>query len=80
MASLIQLSKQAAALSADAITPNIKSLPGLKAGPDNALETLRETVPHGTKGRILRPQAGGVKIKQMQGPRSYAPRLNMPTI
>lgn len=68
---LLKLSRVAAKLAAS--VPGIPDLAG-----ENGAHLLGQN-PHGTEGRLLRLAAPRAKLKKMEGPRAYAPRLGAPS-
>lgn len=67
---LLKLSRAAAKLAA-----SVPGLPGLTG--ENDAHLLAQNA-HGTEGRLSRLAAPRAKLKQLQGPRAYAPRLGAP--
>jgi hypothetical protein len=63
---------------ASVLTKEAASVPGLPnlAGENGAVLPVS---PHGTEGRLTNLAAPRAKLKQMQGPRAYAPRLAKPS-
>ena len=68
---LLKLSRVAAKLAA-----SVPGIPGLTG--ENAAHMIGQN-PHGTEGRLLRLAAPRAKLKKMEGPRAYAPRLGAPS-
>jgi hypothetical protein len=54
------------------------SVPGLP-GLTGENEAVLPVSPHGTEGRLTNLNAPRAKLKKMQGPRAYAPRLSKPS-
>lgn len=55
--------------------PGLGAIPGVEPGTQDSADSLTEDVPHGTHGRLLRLPAPGARLKMMQGPRAYGPRI-----
>ena len=79
---LLELSRMAEKLSAMATPARradasfVSQLPGVAPDPQAGAEAMRDVV-NGTQGRLSKPAIGGARVKQLQGPRAYAPRLSM---
>jgi hypothetical protein len=71
---LLRASRVAEVLSKAA--SNVPGIPGL-AGEGAA--NLPTPTPAGTEGRLLNQAAPKAKIREMQAPRAYAPRLSVPS-
>lgn len=61
---------------AEKLAASVPGIPGL-AG-ENDAHLLAQNA-HGTEGRLSRLAAPRNKLKTMQGPRAYAPRLGAPS-
>ena len=71
---LLRLSRIVAGLSKAA--SNVSDIPGL-AGPGGS--TVVADNPHGVEGRMRRVAAARAKLKRIEGPRAYAPRISLPS-
>lgn len=71
---ILRLSKLATALSAGS---QVTALPGIAPDPQQGEEALRkEPVLNGLEGRLMKGLGVGNKLKTIQGPRAYGPRLS----
>jgi hypothetical protein len=56
----------------------VQALPGLTPGSQEGQDAEAKIV-NGLEGRLLKPMVGGMAVRQTQGPRAYAPRLDKPS-
>jgi len=73
---ILRLSKLASALTEGS---SISSLPGISPDFEVGVDALqKDPVFNGLEGRLRKGSGVGVKPKDIQGPRAYAPRLSKP--